>query len=107
MFPRLINVISDIVGYLVLKVSTAFLQPGGMVGLVVGCFSFFTAFASPAGFALGLLCSCPRNVATGHVMAVSMQQSSLSRRTVASRVERGRGSPCSHLSHQEKKLRAS
>ena len=38
MLPRLIIVISDIVGFLVLNALTAFLQPGGIAGLLAGCF---------------------------------------------------------------------
>ncbi len=106
MLPRLSKVASTIVGWRVLNASTAFLHPGGIAEFVAGCFGR-PAFPSVADLAFGLTCSGPMNDATGHVMAASMQQSSHRRRTAASSVDRGRGSPQTHRSHAWKKLRAS
>ncbi len=80
---------------------------GGMDGFLVGCFPWATAClpAAPGSCRSDLrddVAAVPKNSVTGHVRVKLMCTSSSNAATVARNVERGSGSPSSHLSHLTK-----
>ena len=102
--PFLMRSVRDMLGYAALRASTARLHPAGMDVLTK---AFVLAEPNAAATGALTLVPFPKNLASGHVIIMSMHPTSTKRETADARLDRGRASGGAHRSQARKSWRAS